>query len=369
VLDKLQSYVSNRLDPSAVAHKWVAGIIGDRPSQYAKSPSLWNHAFTTLGLDGIFLPFDVDAPNLRSLLEILRQSEHVVGFSVTVPYKVEVIKFLDDLDQKARQIGAVNTVARTQDGKLVGYNTDGQGFLDMLTKPLPRQQCPFFEKLEGRHALLIGAGGAARAVAFFLAEALGDKGRLTIANRDSNKARDLVNAVKDTNSSNVDYIAETDIHGTVSTLDLIINATTKGQSGVRRLVGNRATCLEPYSALAPANPVELDGESFSSESAFYRSWYQQSCPGIEVNVRLANEILAETTMNTAFVDLIYSPLETRTLAMARWSGHRVLNGREMNVRQAADAFVNRVMSPYLTAMGWDLRSTYRRVSEIMGQVW
>src|SRR3972149_6945661 len=116
ILDDIQPDLSNRLDPAAQAHKWIAGIIGDRPSQYAKSPWLWNNTFTTLGLDGIFLPFDVEAAHLPSLLEVLRRSEQVVGFSVTVPHKVEIIKYLDELDPKARQIGAVNTVARTQDG-------------------------------------------------------------------------------------------------------------------------------------------------------------------------------------------------------------------------------------------------------------
>jgi shikimate dehydrogenase len=369
MLDQIQPYLNNRLELRDGAHKWLAGIIGDRPSAYAKSPSLWNAVFRTLGLDGIFLPFDVDTSRLCPLLEVIRRSGHVIGFSVTVPYKVEIIKFLDDLDWKARQIGAVNTVARTQDGKLVGYNTDGQGFLDMLTRPLPGQHRPFFENLQGRRVLLIGAGGAARAVAFFLAEALGDKGSLTIANRDSEKAQALVGAVKDAYPINVDFLAETDIEHIVSTLDLVINATTKGQSGVRRLAANRATCLEPYSTLAPAKPAELDEESLAVEPEFYRSWYKQSYLDIESNLRKADEVLRATSPDAAFVDLVYSPLETRTLAMARWSGHRILNGKEMNVRQAADAFVNRVMNHHLSAMGWDLSRTYVRVSEIMSQVW
>jgi shikimate dehydrogenase len=195
MLDQIQLYLTNRLAPAAGAHRWIAGIIGDRPSQYAKSPSLWNRAFTALGLDAKFLPFDVEARNLSSLVDVLRRNERVVGFSVTVPYKVEIINLLDDLDPKARQIGAVNTVARTQAGELVGYNTDGQGFMDMLTKSLPGQDRPLLKDVEGLHALLIGAGGAARAVAFFLAESIGKKGRITIANRDSSKAKDLATAV------------------------------------------------------------------------------------------------------------------------------------------------------------------------------
>ena len=367
-LDEIQPYLSNRLDPAVEAYKWIAGIIGDRPSQYAKSPLLWNKVFTTLGLDAVFLSFDVEASNLSSVVEILRRSERVVGFSVTVPYKIDIIGFLDDLDSKARQVGAVNTVVRTKDEKLVGYNTDGQGFIDMLTKSLPNQESPFFEDLEGRHALLIGAGGAARAVAFFLAEAIGNHGCLTVANRDPNKARELAADVAKA-YSNATHVTEIDIGTVAVAADLIINATTKGQGGVRKLAGRQITCLEPYCALAPAGPAEFPEDLISCESEFYAAWYKHSCQDIEANLSLADKILTAIPKETAFVDLIYAPLETRLLAMARLSGHRVLNGRGMNISQAADAFVNRVMRPYLAALGWDPEGAYRRVFEIMDQVW
>jgi shikimate dehydrogenase len=368
MLDQIQLCLTNRLEPAAGAHRWVAGIIGDRPSQYAKSPSLWNRAFTTLGLDAIFLPFDVEVRHLASLVDVLRRSERIVGFSVTVPYKVEIINLLDELEPKARQIGAVNTVARTQGGKLIGHNTDGQGFIDMLTKSLPGQNRPLFEDVEGRHALLIGAGGAARAVAFFLAESIGKNGRITIANRDPSKAKELAAAVNEAYSNAVD-VPQAGLGAVVPTVDLIINATTKGQSGIRKLTGGRMTFLEPYSALAPACPAEFSEDLFGTESAFYTAWYKHSHKDIEANLSFSNKILMAIPKQTAFVDLIYSPLESQTLAMARWSGHRVLNGKGMNISQAADAFVNRVMRPHLTALGWELEDTYRRVFQIMSQVW
>jgi shikimate dehydrogenase len=368
MLEKIQSYVGNPLDPSAWSHRWIAGIIGDHPSQYAKSPSLWNPAFKALELDAIYLPFDLEVSNLSSFLEVFRESEKAIGFSVTVPYKVEIIKFLDHLDPKTAQIGAVNTVARTKDAKLVGYNTDGQGFMDMLTNALPGQRRPFFENIEGRQALLIGAGGAARAVAFYLAGQLGRRGHLKIAGRDPKKAKELATAVHEAHL-NATYVAETDIGAVAPTVDLIINATTKGQSGMRRLADHRVTCLEPYSALAPAHPAELPQDGFSDDSTLYAAWYRQSYQDIEANHSMTNKILNTVPQETKFVDLIYSPLETQTLATARWSGHAVLNGKGMNICQAADAFVNRILRSHLTSMGWDLRTTYRRVFEIMSQVW
>ena len=125
----LQAQVVNRLDAGADKRERFAGIIGDRPSQYAKSPSLWNAVFKALELDATYLAFDVDEPKLKGLCDALRGSERLLGCNVTVPYKVKILEYLDDLDPKARGIGAINTIVRTGDGRLIGYNTDGSGFL------------------------------------------------------------------------------------------------------------------------------------------------------------------------------------------------------------------------------------------------
>ena len=96
--DRLQPHLVNTLDPQASSREWIAGIIGDRPSQYAKSPSLWNAAFQDLKMDALFLPFDVDQENLAGLIDGYPESDNLVGGSVTVPYKVDVIPHLDKLD-------------------------------------------------------------------------------------------------------------------------------------------------------------------------------------------------------------------------------------------------------------------------------
>jgi shikimate dehydrogenase len=361
--------LGNQLPPSALTTRWIAGIIGDYPSRYAKSPKLWNAAFDALELDAIFVPLDVEATNLGAVVDGLRSSERTVGFSVTVPYKVEIIKLLDGLDEKARLIGAVNTVARTPDGRLIGCNTDGQGFLDMVLKPLPGSSDPFIDRLEKQRVVLLGAGGAARAVAFSLGEIIARKGHLTIVNRDAAKALELANAVAHAYSSTVDYLPEEVLGDELKVADLVVNATTKGQSGIRALSPHRATCLEPYSALAPANPAVLDLDAFPSPAQFHREWYARSRDDIETNNHLANAALVGMPTDAVVVDLIYAPLETRSLATARWRGIRGLNGKEMNVRQAADAFVNHVMKRTLTEMGWDLPNTHRRVSDVMSQKW
>src|SRR3990172_12750501 len=171
--NSLQACIDNWLDRKAIGRKRIAGIIGDAPSHYAQSPSLWNAAFRDLKMKAVYLPFDVHLSRLPELTRALKQCDQVMGVNVTVPYKVKIMEFLDQLDEKAGQIGAVNTIVRTEDGELVGYNTDGKGFVNSIVTPQPGQKEPFVKSLNGTDVLIIGAGGSARAVAFHLSEVLG----------------------------------------------------------------------------------------------------------------------------------------------------------------------------------------------------
>jgi shikimate 5-dehydrogenase len=285
-----------------------------------------------------------------------------------VPYKVRIMALLDGVDQRAAQIGAVNTVARTPDGRLVGYNTDAQGGMDSLTRTLPGLGGPTVRDLAGQQALLLGAGGAGRAMAFSLAEAVGPRGRITITNRDAGKAAELASAVNEA-YGNATGVSEGEIRTVVPGVRLIVNATTKGQAGLRRLPGGRVTCLEPYSALAPANPASFNEQEVADERSFYRLWYWASLGDLQRNHRDSNWMILTAGQETAFFDLIYAPLETPLLAQARWTGHSTLNGKGMNIAQAADGFVNRVMARHLQALGLDPQACYERVFQAMAKVW
>src|SRR3989304_10012737 len=105
---RIRACISNRLDRNLIGKKKIAGIIGDAPSHYAKSPSLWNAVFRDLKMKAIYLPFDVHLSRLPELVSALRQSDQVMGVNVTVPTKVKIMEFLDKLDEKAGQIGAGN---------------------------------------------------------------------------------------------------------------------------------------------------------------------------------------------------------------------------------------------------------------------
>ena len=188
-LKRISGCITNSLDAPPAGPHWFAGVVGDTPSQYSKSPVMWNAAFSLVDLDAIYLPFDVSSSRLKAFAAALQESEHLLGVNVTVPHKIEIINYLDEVDPAAARIGAVNTVRREKDGRLIGYNTDGEGFVQSLLVPQPGAPTPLLESLDGKTVLLLGAGGSARAIAFHVGERL-QSGRLSFVTGLSNK-RDL----------------------------------------------------------------------------------------------------------------------------------------------------------------------------------
>jgi len=136
----------------------VYGVIGN-PIGHSLSPQLQNSGFRERGIDAVYLPFLVrDLKDFCNSIAALRMK----GFSVTVPHKESILRYLDDCDELAASIGAVNTVSVSANGKFVGYNTDYVGVLRALERRMP---------LRGSRVLIFGAGGVARAVAFALSRA------------------------------------------------------------------------------------------------------------------------------------------------------------------------------------------------------
>jgi shikimate dehydrogenase len=158
----------------------IVGLIG-YPVEHSKSPMMHNAAFQFLGLDFMYLLFSVKPTYLKDAVMGLR-ALNMVGANVTIPYKEEVMKYLDEITPEAELIGAVNTI-HNQEGKLIGYNTDGQGFLTSLL-------VDGRVELEGQRVLLIGAGGAGKAIAVKLAERGVE--RLIITDKIVEKAEALV---------------------------------------------------------------------------------------------------------------------------------------------------------------------------------
>jgi len=160
----------------------VYGVVGD-PIEHSLSPEMHNAAFKKLGLNCIYLPFRVAPRDLKSAMMGMR-ALNIRGFNVTTPHKTAVIKYLDELDEAAQEVGAVNTI-RNDERRLIGYNTDGLGAL----KALQEQNGDPSEK----RIVLIGAGGAARAIAFSLA---GRARSVLILNRSKHRAVKLAKDVE-----------------------------------------------------------------------------------------------------------------------------------------------------------------------------
>lgn len=358
---RIQRSIENRLDQKLVENKKLAGILGDAPSHYSQSPSLWNRAFRTLHLDAIYLPFDVDEARLSDFLNAVRSSPRVIGINVTVPYKVQVIPHLDRVEGKARQIQAVNTILRTHEGQLIGINTDGVGFLQSVQNPQPGQEKPLAQFLKGMDVLIIGAGGSARAVAFSLAEIL-DHGRLFICNRTREAASSLASEIQRT-FSGVQAMGEDDLPVWSPKVGLIVNCSTKGQGGLRKTIDGKVTILEPYSSLAPAHPAAVPESQYGAPE-LYRAWLKASLADIEANNRASWNLTLSIPLETGFCDLIYFPEETVFLRHGRLSGHRTLNGQGMIVGQAVEAFFA-VCRDFLDQLGLDEGEIRRRIAAAM----
>lgn len=188
----------------------ICMIIGD-PVKHSLSPALHNAAYEAIGIDDqfVFVAAHVKAKNLKEVVCAVRMLE-IRGLTCTIPHKTEVIKYLDDVDEIAKKIRAVNTVVN-EDGILKGYNTDWLGVVTPLTR---------LTSIKGKKVALIGAGGAARAISYGMIQ----KGAaLTIYNRTKKAAEELAKETGGQAASFEDL-------ANVQSADIIINATPLGMS-------------------------------------------------------------------------------------------------------------------------------------------
>lgn len=171
----------------------ITGLFG-YPVEHTLSPAMHNAAFKALGLDYCYVPFLIHPDYLEDAVKAIR-ALNLCGVNVTVPHKEKVIRFLDEVNEEASFIGAVNTIVNSG-GRLTGYNTDGRGFIQSL-----------FENgisIEGRDILIIGAGGASRAISYYLSQKTKtlylydiDKVKVKKLVRDLNKIRNNVLFIED----------------------------------------------------------------------------------------------------------------------------------------------------------------------------
>jgi len=361
----IQACITNRLDSTVITNHLLAGVIGDAPSQYSKSPALWNAAFRLLGMNAIYLPFDIEGRRLKELTSALRDSERVLGANVTVPHKRSIMDHLDELDAGAARIQAVNTIVRTANGRLIGHNTDGEGFIESILQPQPGDRRSLIDSLKDIEVILLGAGGSARAVAFQVADLLSN-GRLLICNRTFEQARALAEQVSKA-GRNAQAIREEELSHWAPQVQLIINSTTKGQGGTRELDQGKTISLEPYSALAPAHPVVVPKSGH--ETGDTQDTVKASEADIQNNNEASISLATSIPKSVRFYDLVYFPEETVFLRHARLTGHRTMNGKAMIINQAVIAFCKRICRADLQARGIDNPGTCKQILEAMYRAW
>ncbi|MGI9023736.1 MAG: shikimate dehydrogenase [Acidimicrobiales bacterium] len=263
----------------------MAAVIGD-PVRHSLSPAMHNAAFRAVGLDWVYLAFEVPEGGAAAAVAAVR-ALGVVGLSVTMPHKAAVTAALDRLTPVATALGAVNTVVNRPGGVLEGHNTDGAGFLDAL------RDDEGFEPA-GRRCLVVGAGGAARAVV----KALADAGAADVVVVNRTPSRASVAAALTGAVGRVGGIDE------VAGADLIVNATPVGMAGVGESAEVRPLDRTATSAEAPGLPVDP----------------------------------ADLGPGQLVVDLVYNPPVTALVAAARARGAAATGGLGMLSHQAAHAF-------------------------------
>lgn len=358
-LARLRELVDNPL-PDQVAGA-VIGLIGDRPSAYSRSPRIWTPALRHLGLDATYLPLDVPHGRLEAVLSVLRETNGCWGANVTVPYKRAVLPLLDDVAAVAATAGAVNTIVRRRGGRLVGTNTDGVGLVAALLHD--DGSGPLVETLHGQTVLVIGAGGAARAAAVALGPLLGT-GEMIVTSRRHEAAAELAAGVAVT-GTRVRAVREDDLDEVLPAVDLVINASLRGQTGIRK-EAEGWTSLEPYSALAPASPPVLPPVS---ESEHMRAWAAASSAGIAANHERSRARMRRLRPGAVLFDMIYAPPETTTMRHAREAGLRAANGRWMMIVQAAEACVAHICAPVIAREGVDREAARSQVIQVMAEAW
>ncbi len=252
----------------------VVGLIG-HPVEHSFSPIMHNAAFKDKGLNYIYVAFDVLPENLKYVIDGAK-ALGIVGFNVTIPHKIEIMKYLDEIDEDAQLIGAVNTI-KIEDGKAIGYNTDGIGARKALEEEIG--------KVKGKNIVIYGAGGAARAVAFELAK----DNNIIIANRTVEKAEKLAKEIAEKlNKKFGEEVKFSGLDVDLNGIDIIINATPIGMY-----------------------------------------------PNVDAEPIVKAENMRE---DMVVMDLVYNPLETVLLKEAKKVNAKTVNGLGMLIYQGAVAF-------------------------------
>jgi len=260
------------------AQTQLCGLLGN-PVEHSLSPAIHNAAFEKLGLNYAYLAFPVEEENLENAIRGIRALGHIRGFSVTIPHKVSIIPLLDSVETTAKHIGSVNTIIKDH-GLLVGSNTDASGALQALRQG--------GVNLAGQRVVMLGSGGAARAIAFGLCVE-GNIGDLTLLGIDDKERTALAEDLREKTQTTI--------------ADHSLNSET----------------LEP--ALANAHLLI-------------------HCTPIGMHPKIEHSCVPKELLHPGLtvMDIVYNPLNTQLLQDAQAVGGRTIQGIEMFLHQAVGQF-------------------------------
>ncbi|MDR1820462.1 MAG: shikimate dehydrogenase [Methanobrevibacter sp.] len=287
----------------------IFGVIGD-PVGHSLSTFMHNAVFKELNLDCVYVPFNVGKENLIDAINGAK-SLNIKGLNVTIPHKINVMKFIDEISPIAKMIGAVNTI-KFENGKTIGYNTDGIGAI----KPLKK-----LSSLKNKKIIILGAGGAARAVGFQIAISGIDE--LLITNRNMNNAKflinDLENKLNNLNTNNSNILKNSERLENLEKLNksIDLNIVSDFNKDIIFNYGNYNTIKEDIKdcdILINATPVGLHPNVNESP--------------IDGNILQSDLIV---------YDLIYNPIETKLLKDAKTINAKTISGVKMLVYQGAES--------------------------------
>jgi len=253
----------------------IVGVIGD-PVEHSCSPPMHNAVFEELKMNYIYVPFHVKAEDIKAALDGFK-ALNIAGINITIPHKQIVIPFLDEISKEAKMIGAVNTLVFEND-RVVGHNTDARGFISAMYEVIE-------QNIQGE-AVVLGAGGAARAVVAGLVNA--DFSVITIANRTVSKAVSLANQISEKSDTKISGMGLDDkkLPQAIENAKLLVNTTSAGMD--------------------LSKPLIIDADWLHQDLIVY--------------------------------DIIYSPSETKLLMEANKRGLKTIQGLGMLVHQGAIAF-------------------------------
>jgi shikimate dehydrogenase len=256
----------------------LCAVIGN-PIEHSMSPAIHNAAFDLLNMDYVYIAFKVEAEDVKKALDGMRALTNFRGMSVTIPHKMEIIKYVDEINDIDKSIGSINTIVN-KNGKLIGIGTDGPGALKALVDA--------GVTLDGKNVVMVGSGGVARAIAFTLARNA-RLTKITLMDIDKNMLEGLENDLKSGTDTCIESFVLNDdsLSKVMAYGDVIINCTPVG--------------MHPHedASIIPINLFK-DGQ--------------------------------------AVFDVVYNPINTKLLSDAKSKGLIAVSGVEMFINQAAMQF-------------------------------